>query len=292
MAKTIKFNIILDNCPVRNIEGLQEHFSIEDILKYFYNGLLLRWLDVRGYHKQYNEVKAIDKSLDKKEIIMTLINIFEITETETTYIQETLSILDYLDKEKEMNEIYNKNSFEKRQIINDYHSGYLKLIEHMEENKKNMAILKADTLIMEKEYYNLFKLDYEALYFRLIKNAPKAVFAILTRNAFRKFWIGEDACNNISTSMEMSLLSEDKAKKILGKDLKIIKRDTEGMWDQIERPEVKIMVISIGRWAFVKNAGNFSEKLGYNDVNNKLLLFNGLEYQCNEEYSELLYMEV
>ena len=60
-------------------------------------------------------------------------NIFEITETETTYIQETLSILDYLDKEKEMNEIYNKNSFEKRQIINDYHSGYLKLIEHMED---------------------------------------------------------------------------------------------------------------------------------------------------------------
>lgn len=49
MAKTIKFNLILDNYPVRNIEGLQEHFSMEDMLKYFENGLLLRWLDVRGY---------------------------------------------------------------------------------------------------------------------------------------------------------------------------------------------------------------------------------------------------
>lgn len=51
MAKTIKFNLILDGYPVRNLEGLQEHFSIEDILKYFRNGLLLRWLKVRGIQK-------------------------------------------------------------------------------------------------------------------------------------------------------------------------------------------------------------------------------------------------
>lgn len=67
MAKTIKFNLILDNYPVRNIEGLQEHFSIEDMLKYFENGLLLRWLNVRGYDEQYTLVKNIDKSLEKKE---------------------------------------------------------------------------------------------------------------------------------------------------------------------------------------------------------------------------------
>ena len=54
MAKTIKFNLILDNYPVRNIEGMQEHFSIEDMLKYFKNGLLLRWLKVREYEKEYD----------------------------------------------------------------------------------------------------------------------------------------------------------------------------------------------------------------------------------------------
>ena len=62
MAKTIKFNLILDNYPVRNIEGMQEHFSMEDMLKYFDNGLLLRWLDVRGYEKEYEKVSAIDKN--------------------------------------------------------------------------------------------------------------------------------------------------------------------------------------------------------------------------------------
>lgn len=77
MAKTIKFNLILDNYPVRNIEGLQEHFSIEDMLKYFKNGLLLRWLDVRGYKTQYDAVAAINQSSDKKEIVMALVKILK-----------------------------------------------------------------------------------------------------------------------------------------------------------------------------------------------------------------------
>ena len=64
------------------------------------------------------------------------------------------------------------------------------------------------------------------------------------------------------------------------------------MWDPIERPEVKLMVLSIEPGTFIKNAGNFSEKLQNIDVNGKLLKFNGLEYQCNNEAYELLYMEV
>ena len=56
--------------------------------------------------------------------------------------------------------------------------------------------------------------------------------------------------------------------------------------------EVKLMVISIASGTFIKNAGEFSEKLGNTDVNNKLVKFNGLEYQCNDASYELLYMEV
>ena len=48
MAKTIKFNLICDNTPVRTIEDLQNNFSIEDVLNYYYNGLLCRWLRRRA----------------------------------------------------------------------------------------------------------------------------------------------------------------------------------------------------------------------------------------------------
>ena len=74
--------------------------------------------------------------------------------------------------------------------------------------------------------------------------------------------------------------------------MKVVHRDTQAMWDPIERPEVKLMVISIASGTFIKNAGNFSEKLRSDDVNNKLVKLDGLEYQCNDESYELLYMEV
>lgn len=292
MAKTIKFNLILDNYPVRNIEGLQEHFSIEDMLKYFENGLLLRWLNVRGYEKQYAAVEAIDKSLVKKEIVLALVKIFEVGGLDDADIEKAIGILTYLDEEKALNAIYKENAFSKKQVIDDYHSGYVALVMHMEENKENMALLKADAIQMEKEYLGLFELNHFELYRRLTESAPKAIFAILTRDAFRKFWIGEDANDKIYQNIKTALLLPAKAKEILGDDLKIVKRDTQAMWDPIERPEVKLMVIFIAAGTFIKNAGEFSEKLANTDVNDKLMKFNGLEYQCNSASYELLYMEV
>ena len=209
MAKTIKFNLILDNYPVRNIEGLQEHFSIEDMLKYFENGLLLRWLNVRGYEKQYAAVEAIDKSLNKKEIVMALVKIFEVVEMEAADIEKAIGILTYLDEEKELNAIYKENAFSKKQIIDDYHSGYSALVVHMEENKDNMAILKADAIQMEREYLGLFELNHDELYFRLLGIAPKAIFAILTRDAFRKFWIGAEASVSIYKNVITELLASE-----------------------------------------------------------------------------------
>lgn len=292
MAKTIKFNLILDNYPVRNIEGLQEHFSIEDMLKYFENGLLLRWLNVRGYDEQYALVKNIDKSLEKKEIVKELVKIFEVVEIDDSEIEKAIGILTYLDQEKVSNAIYRKNAFSKREIIKDYHSGYAALITHMEEDKDNMAVLKAYVIQMEMEYLGLFYLNYYELYFRLLETAPKAIFALLTRDSFRKFWVGKEANEKIYTSIKSLLLNPENVKNILGDDLKIVKRNTQAMWDPIERPEVKLMVIKIASGTFIKNAGEFSEKLGDTDVNYRLLLFNGLEYQCNNEANELLYMEV
>lgn len=294
MAKTIKFNLILDNHPVRNIEELQEHFSIEDMLKYFENGLLLRWLKVRGYEKEYMSVENIDKSLDSKDIIISLMKIFKMSDIDTDDIEKEVSILSYLDKENELNKIYKENAFAKNQIIKDYHTGYNALIVHMEENKENMAVLKADVFQMEKEYSQLFSLNYYELYFRLLNSAPKAIFVMLTKDIFREYWLDKQLNSkdlSIKRSIE-SILSDKRVEEILGDDLKVVKRNTEAMWDPIERPTVKVMIISIARGTFIKNAGNFSEKLSSEDVNEKLLRLNGLEYQSNSDVHKLLYMEV
>ena len=296
MAKTIKFNLILDNYPVRNLEGIQEHFSIEDMLNYFSNGLLLRWLDVRGYRDKFAAVNAIDSEKDVRAVIAELIRIFEV-KVQAEDIEKGISILEYLEESKRLNAIYKENAFSKKQILDDYHGGYEILIRHMEEFHDDMAVLKADVIQLEREYLALFALDYGALYSRLEKSAPKAIFAILTRDAFRDYWIGKGdpsrwSSENIYYRIKKNLLSGGRMKEILGNDLKIVRRNTQAMWDPIERPEVRLMVIAIANGTFIKNAGEFSEKLGANEINEKFVKFNGLEYQCNNENYELLYMEV
>ncbi len=80
MAKTIKFNLICDNKPIRTIEDLQNNFSIEDVLEYYDNRLLHRWLEVRGYEEELEKVRAIttDSPDDPIEVAKQLIKIFNV----------------------------------------------------------------------------------------------------------------------------------------------------------------------------------------------------------------------
>lgn len=68
MAKTIKFNLICDNTPVRTIEDLQNNFSIEDVLDYYRNGLLCRWLKVRGYDEEV-DVTVLEVDMPEPELL-------------------------------------------------------------------------------------------------------------------------------------------------------------------------------------------------------------------------------
>ena len=266
MAKTIKFNLIMDGNPVRNLEGIRENFSIEDILKYFKNGLLARWLEVRSYDKELEKVNSIDVNLNDLELITELIKIFDV-ETDDKKIVTAVGILNYLNEENDLNKIYSENKFKKNQVIDDYHAGYDSLINHIIENKEDMSKIKADVIELENNYLGLFVLDHYSLFFRLFNAAPKAVFAILTRDKLREYWIGENANKRISSTITSKLLTVSMIKETLGDDLKIVKRNTQAMWDPIEKPEVNLMVLRMESGTFVKNAGEFSEKIDYTEVN-------------------------
>ncbi len=105
-----------------------------------------------------------------------------------------------------LNEIYKENGFEKNQIIEDYHKGYNRLVCHMEDNKENMAVLKADAIQMERAYSGLLRLDHKKLYFYLYKTAPKAIFALLTRDLVRELWIAEGGNDPVLKHIRNTLL--------------------------------------------------------------------------------------
>lgn len=290
MAKTIKFNLTLDGMPVRTLEGVRENFSIEDILGYYENGLLARWLKVRGFESELEAVKNINKEESIKNKIKELVKIFNI-ETDDDVIDKGLEIVEYSKLFRELNAIYAQQAYDKKMIIEDYHKGYDMLINHIIENKENMAVLKADSKVMEDEYAELFKLDNVNLYNRLFEEAPKAIFTFLMRDTFRKCWL-VDENNSVIKSITSNLLEIDFAKEVLADDLRIVSRDTDGVFDEIVSSEKKVMLITIGANAFARGAGNFGEKLSREDINGKLPILDGLLYNCTNAYRELLYVEV
>lgn len=71
----------------------------------------------------------------------------------------------------------------------------------MEENSRNVGILKVDVLQIEKEYTKLFALNYYDLYYRLLQSTPKAISIMITKELFKKYWVDEGANEKIRQSI-------------------------------------------------------------------------------------------
>ena len=156
MAKVLKFGLMLDDCNVRSLEGLQEHFVIEDVLKYFEDGTLSRWLRVWGYKEQLAAVEAINKALalDKKDIVLQLANIFGIEDVDAADIEKALSVFSYLDKKQKFQVTVQENALFKKQAVEEYLADYEALIQHMIDNSGGNIVEKLNKVYDEYDLGN------------------------------------------------------------------------------------------------------------------------------------------
>ena len=177
MAKTIKFNLICDDKPVRTIEDLQENFSIEDVLKYYQNGLLLRWLEVRGYEAEYKKVSEI-REIEALEIVKELIKIFDI-EADEKKVEEGVYMLQFLEERKELCEAYKQDSFKAQGIIDDYQTGFNQLIDGIIENPNYVARIKANIAELMSGYKWAMDLNHRQLFWELKELSPLAIMCFL-----------------------------------------------------------------------------------------------------------------
>lgn len=95
MARIRRFNLVVDNCQISNLEELQENFCIEDILEEYHSKRLQKWLSTRNYDEELSRVEAIK---DKKDfdIAKKLVKIFDILQDDKE-IEDSLYILKYLE---------------------------------------------------------------------------------------------------------------------------------------------------------------------------------------------------
>lgn len=324
MAKTIKFNLILDNQSVRTIEDLKENFSIEDVLEAYNNGLLQRWLEVRGYSEFLEKVNDITSD-SNIEVIKKLIKIFEV-EIDNKKIEESIAIFQY-NKEHEMKlKKYEKLNFKKQSVMDEYYSGYQSLIDYIVNNKNDIAKIKASILEIEKNYFDLFKQCYFNTFQILKKEAPISIFAFLmnkrlgdlllckwneSREKEYKYsdmgngynvgisdWI-EEKVDKEKDSIEKWMDGLKEFMNILGDELKEFSCDekNEGgaYWEYVvDNPDKKILVLGLDKESFIQNANeeDRTKKLDYKEVNREFLILNGLYYMSSNPNNKVFYMEV
>jgi len=175
MAKTIKFNLLLDDNPVRNIKSLQNNFCIDDILEVYENGLLLKWLKVRGFYEYLEKVENIKKD---SSIIVELIKIFDIKKDDKE-ISKSIYSLEFQENRKKSLENFNIKDDDLKNRIKEYHREYEELIGAIIEHKENMAFLKVASKEISDKYLKLFELDYKDSYELYKEKSPLMIYAIL-----------------------------------------------------------------------------------------------------------------
>ncbi len=321
MAKTIKFNLISDEHPIRTIEELQNNFSVEDVLAYFKSGILERWLDVRGYDKEKKEVAKIDKKLDKFEQISEIIKIFNI-EKDSQKIDDAIYNLYYEERRIKDLEKYNKYKYATKTVVNDYFSNYEELVNKIIEDPTNAALIKTNIKAIIEDYENIFNKDFRSLFNRLISTSPLAVLYLLSNEKARlKYLPIIDTITTDGVTKEVSDLTsnpdknqmynvikiqfydlsygvikgvDSKAKEVLNTQLKHYTKNTEGHFYPVEPEGKKIMVIYVSDSVKVMSpAGNYGSNPVGSEINGKFEILDGIQFSSNSsDRNNLYYVEV
>ena len=215
MAKTIKFNLICDDKPVRTIEDLQNNFSVEDVLTYYNNKLLHRWLRVRGYSAELDKVTAITCEKPIK-IIKKLIAIFNV-ECDSKKVEENIYMIEYLDKRKQLCAIYEKGSDIEQDVIGNYKTGYRQLIEGIFENRNDAAKIKANIAEIVNNYDWILELNHRNLFYNLSHCSSLAIMCLLMNEKLRKYYLPikiTDENGTISRDIDLAVkIEKDKVFK-------------------------------------------------------------------------------
>jgi len=309
MAKTIKFNLILDGIPIRDIEGLQDNFCIEDILEFYKKGLLQKWLEVRGFDKYLAEVETIQKD---KNPIYQLLRIFDIEKSEREVKEVVCSLQFWEDRKAELEDWHKKDTQMQRKIA-DYHDSYNKLKEKISENKEDMPFMKTAVKKISSNFLEIFKIDYQSFFEDFRNNSPLVIYAILMNEHLRTFFLDHASIKSIIepnftlgslTRMKSDYYSifsvyngeMDETEAIMEIEKKTalhtFKGTTSGCWKNLEIASTKVMVLSISNETFIRNANKPLEELSEMDVKGNFLILDGLVFKSNSAQKQIVYMEV
>lgn len=290
MAKTIKFNLLCNGKSVRNLEDFRNNFNVEDVIRYYNNGILMKWLEVRGYTKELEEIMKIDYK-DQSELILSLARIFEMTD-DVVDIKKNMYIYTY---EKELRTIMQEQFIANKNyndVIDYYHNKYDSLIQDIVANKTNKSIIKASVAILVNDYTKLLEIDAERVFNLFFKDSPLALYTMLTYDFGRTLFLG----NELFQKKLNDNIDSISARKLLvsqtDNNVKIYQNITDHYWKDLVGKGTKVLIIYMGDGTYVRSSGKIGEEISSQEAVKNFVVLDGLDYKNNNIENELLYMEV
>jgi hypothetical protein len=186
MAKVIKFNLILDNNPVRGLDGLRDNFNIEDLLGAYRNGSLKLWLESRELAREIAELEKI--SGDDISAARELCRIFQ-ADCAKEQLEAAAYPFEFRQKEAEQLRQYKSLTEQKNEVIRAYHEDYEKLLEKLEEKGEDYAFVKPGLAQLFGNYLGLFTMNIGRFYNRFIFDFPLVVLGVLANDNLRPFLV-------------------------------------------------------------------------------------------------------
>lgn len=315
MAKTIKFNLICDTHQVRTLEGVREHFSIEDMLHYYQNGLLEKWLMVRGFANELEKLKEIHADTDA-EIVKALANLFEVEVDEQDVIKIVSDWKEWSAEKEGRRDFENQrrnNQKFTQEAVGEYFTGYRKNRRLLCGAKEHMYTVRSALEKIANDYYRIFELDYANLFECLRRESPYALMAMMGVPKLRAMYLppSEVERSGYYRALIHALFKEKgtesvqiktQLKKLFGEKLRVFdssdKIGNKDLWYQVEEKGKRCIVLwketkSIYpgiRKVYIRPAeGDESMARDVSEAISSLEVFDGIECECGETVKYLLY---
>lgn len=330
MAKTIKFNLIVDGKPVRTLEALRENFVVEDVFEALRGGLLLRWLETRGYADEAEKIRVLaDVPGDE---VQTMRKVIAALDAEAD--ERSLYALQYRAERVRRYLACQKGKAREAALVKAYQENYFKLANALLDHPDygaNAAQIKAAIAEMATHYEWVLDLHHRSLFLSLCRGGYwLSVMCLLMNPTTRRYYLPDTieledgkAVRDVDRSLpttdpeydEMKFKKEameaiwsfvrqrvETVRKGVGEEnLRVFAGETAGYWKDLEVKGRQYMVLRMGVLAdgrasteldYIRAAGAHGVEHSTNQANGAFMILDGLDYKSGSSQRSVLYMEV
>ena len=168
---------------IQTLEELKANFHLQDALRLYRNGVLLRWLEAHGWDEKRDELAAFPAELDDADTAETLIRLFCPDFAEDS-VRDALYILDAEKNHRHELEKYRNLEGKRTIFLEDYHSGYTKLKEEIRVHAFDFSFLSLAAISLVDRYWELVLLEQHEFCIKMFKESPGIFFPLLALDKF------------------------------------------------------------------------------------------------------------